>query len=176
MNYDSIVDAIFIKEGDVYAEVDQPTGRGGITLPVLQAFTEAMTGDILHRLTRLDLQSLTHAQAREVIEWFLHKLSGEMGLEHITYEPLQLQLLDFGYNSGGPRAIRWLQRVLNIPRTGKMDANTLAVLGKVSLWLTHHALIGARLQMIHRWADAPENQKYEDGLVTRALSFSSLQV
>lgn len=176
MNLKLIVDAIFIKEGDVYADVDQPTGRGGITLPVLQQFTEAKTGDTLHRMTKLDLQSLTHDQAREVVEWFLLKLSMEMGLEKISYEPLQLQLLDFGYNSGGPRALRWLQRVLNSPRTGQMDATTLTVLGKVNAWLVHHALVGARLQMIHRWADAPEHQRFEEGLVTRALSFSLLQV
>jgi len=89
---------------------------------------------------------------------------------------LRLQLLDFGYNSGPARAIRWLQRVLNVPRSGQMDATTLTVLGRVNAWLVHHALIGARLQMIHRWADAPENQKYEVGLETRALSFSQLPV
>lgn len=173
---EQLIDDIFVLEGDVYAVVDQPTGRGGITLPVLTLFMRARAGDPQLEVTPLHLMNLTHDEAREVVGWQLDRLSAEMGLEKLSYEPLKLQLLDFGYNSGGPRAIRWLQRVLNTMVTGRMDANTLAVLGQCSPWLVHHALIGARLQMIDSWADAPENKQYEEGLENRALIFSMIKL
>lgn len=179
MNLTPIVEDIFKREGDLYAEpprIDQPTGRGGITLPVLQAFMRAKTGVSTLIAIVDDLRNLTHDQAREVVQWNLEQVAATMGLEKLNYHPLKLQLLDFGYNSGEARAIRWLQRVLHTAVTGKMDANTLAVLGQCSPWLVHHALIAARLQMIDRWGDAPEHKKYEEGLENRALSFSQLTV
>lgn len=172
-----VIDDIFIREGDAYAQpprVDQPTGRGGITLAAFQHFCDAMQPG--RRVTKLDLQALSHEDARGIIGWFLTELHREMGLDVILYDPLRVQLLDWGYNSGGPLALRWLQRVLDVPRTGIMDVATARQLTAHSLRLVHQALIAARLQMIDSWSDAPANKQYEEGLENRALSFSLLQV
>lgn len=174
---DQMIDDVFVKEGDRYAEppaIDQPTGRGGITLAAYQRFADAMQQG--RRVTTLDLQGLSHKDARGIIQWLLEQLSQEMGLSDITFEPLRLQLLDFGYNSGGSRAIRWLQRVLNVPPTGKLDRGTVFLVEEKSGWLIHHALIAARLQMIDSFTDASNQKKWEEGLENRALSFSLLQV
>ena len=174
----SLIDDIFIKEGDVYAEpprIDQPTGRGGITLRTYQRFCDAMQPS--RRVTALGLQGLTHEEARAIIQWLLEALSQEMGLSAVTFEPLRLQLLDFGYNSGGALALRWLQRVLRVQRTGVIDASTGIAL-KCDQWLVHQALIAARLQMIDlaTGQGGSVDAKFEEGLENRALTFSLLQV
>lgn len=176
-SFNDIIDDVFIKEGDVYSEPplnDQPTGRGGITLKAYQRFCDAMQPN--RHVTKLDLQALAHEEARAVVRWLLNELHREMGLGAVTFDPLRLQLLDFGYNSGGERAIRWLQRVIHVPRTGLMDIATVRQIGGMEQYLIHQALIAARLQMIDSWTDAPANKKYEEGLENRALSFSLLKV
>ena len=175
--YTSLVDDVFEKEGDVYAEpptIDQPTGRGGITLAVYQQFCDVMQPG--RRVTKLDLRTLTHVEARAIVMWYLTRLEKEIGLPVIAFQPLRLQMLDFAYNSSGPRAVRWLQRCLRCPVTGFVDPRTTQALGQQDNWLVHQALIAARLQMIDSWTDAPANQKYEEGLENRALTFSLLQI
>jgi len=178
---DSIIDDVFIKEGDIYSEPpknDQPTARGGITLPALQRFYSAM--ELPRRATILDLKGLTHEEARAIVRWLLEQISQEMGLDAIPYQPLRLFMLDFGYNSGGALAIRWLQRVLGVTRTGNMDLLTRSLLSmpaEAKQWrYMHLACLYARLEMVDRWTDAPPNKKYEEGLENRIHTFSLLRV
>jgi lysozyme family protein len=172
----SIIADIFIKEGDVYEEppkIDQPTGRGGITLATLKSYALLNGRSAVNLET---LKNLTRPEAEAVISWKLSRLMVEMNLHVVSFEPLRLQLLDFGYNSGGPLAIRWLQRVLNVPRDGKIGPVTAEALRHENSRLVHQALIAARLQMIDSWTDAPANKKWEEGLENRALSFSLLPI
>lgn len=164
--FDQLVQDIFVREGDVYAEpptIDQPTGRGGITLPTYQRYCNAVEPGRI--VTVVDLKALTHEQARVIVQWVLEGLATEMGLEHVPFDPLRVQLLDFGYNSGGSRALRWLQRVISCPVSGHMDPVTITTLAQCNGRLVHQALIAARLQMI-------QGMKYEEGLENRILSFS----
>lgn len=168
MTIDTLIDGIFIREGDSYAEppkIDQPTGRGGITLPTLQSFCHAMQPGRV--VTTADLQALSHEEARAIISWLLGELNREMGLGAVSYEPLKLHLLDFGYNSGGERALRWLQRVLNVAVTGTMDLGTVMAVQRENPFLVHHALLFARMRMVH-------GMTFEEGLENRILSFSRL--
>lgn len=99
--------------------------------------------------------------------------------EHVPFEPLRVQLIDFGVTSGPPRAIRWLQRVLQMPKhlyTGTLDERTLSVLREyaddVLLPLVNDALVAARLYMLDTLTDSrPGYKKYEEGLESRALTF-----
>ena len=186
--FENIVDDVFVKEGDKYSAPpanDQPTARGGITLQTLIDFYKVQWPNA-PTPTIEDLQRLTHEEARVIVEWKLYQLAAEMRLNTIFKEsdnPLYLLLLDFGYNSGGPRAIRWFQRCLEVPASGEMDIVTVSTLmdlrkrvgGSIDR-LLHQALIAARLQMVDMWADAPENRKFEEGLENRVLSFSLLKV
>lgn len=172
-----LVKSVFLKEGDIYSEPpknDQPTGRGGITLGALQRYRTAH--EEVKKATVADLKALTRPKAEAVVQWLLESLGEELQLEEIVFEDLRMQVLDFAYNSGGPLALRWLQRVLRVPRTGRMDDMTIEALGVHDQWLVHHALIAARLQMIDMWTDAPENKKFEEGLENRVHSFSLLQI
>jgi lysozyme family protein len=169
-----LIDDVFLREGDVYSEPprnDQPTGRGGITLTVLQECCGPQA-------SLQDLRTLTHQAARDVVRWKLRQIAKVHGLNVITFEPLRLQLVDYAYNSGPGLALRWLQRVLRVQRTSRMDAATIASLQRSDLWLVHHALIAARLQMIDLATDpgGKVDHTFEEGLENRALTFSLLAV
>jgi lysozyme family protein len=171
-----LVDDVFRKEGDTYGDettvppIDQPTGRGGITLEALTAYRG-------WPCTVEDLKALSHAEARDVVRWLLLRLLNEARLSEIPFEPLRVQMVDFAYNSGPALAYRWLQRVLRVPRTGRLDDATISALYGSSLWLVHQALIAARLQMIDRaTVGGAIDKKYEEGLENRALTFSLLDV
>lgn len=173
MTEEQLIDDVFVKEGDEYAEpprIDQPTGRGGITLQTLKACR-------MLPCTVEDLKTLTHQEAREVVRWVLRSLAARTGLSKIEYDPLRFQLLDFAYNSGEGLAIRWLQRVLRVPRTSKMDLLTVRRINEMDPFLVHQAVIAARLQMIDLSTDGTSiDKKYEEGLESRALTFSLLEV
>lgn len=178
IDLERLIDDVFVKEGDAYAEppkIDQPTARGGITLAVLRECCGP-------QMTIADLRRLTHEDARGVVRWQLEQLAHRVGLDRIPYEPLRLQMIDYAYNSGPGLAIRWLQRVVGVPRTGVMDPTTVAAvrypdLTRVPL-LIHQALLAARLQMIDRATDpgGKVDHRYEEGLESRALTFSLLEV
>lgn len=182
MTEDDVIADVFVREGDEYGDettprpIDQPTGRGGITLPTLQAYFDAVEPP--RRGTVLDLKTLTRTQAETVVRWTLARTSHQNGFDLIAFEPLKLQMIDFAYNSGEGLAMRWLQRVLRVPRTSRMDAPTVAALGRSDPWLVHQALIGARLQMIDMATDpgGKIDKKYEEGLEKRAHKFSLLDV
>jgi len=173
MTIDQILDDLGRREGLTYAappQIDQPTGPYGITLSVLAAYREA-------EVTVTDLQQLTAPEAREVARWHLQQLAQRHGLDQIADPSLYVQLLDFCYNSGAGLAVRWLQRTLRVPRTSVLDLATVAAANAADPFLLNQALIAARLQMIDRATDAGAiDRKYEEGLESRALQFSQLEV
>lgn len=177
MDMDQLIDDVFQKEGRTYGDqqtrppIDQPTAPGGIILPTLSAY-------LGRPATLAELQALTAITARPIVRWVLASLAAAAGLQGITFEPLRLQLMDFAYNSGPALAIRWLQRVLRVPRDGVFGPVTAAALARSDPWLVHQALIAARLQMIDRATDpgGKVDHKYEEGLESRALTFSLLDV
>lgn len=186
MTRDQFLDLVFVREGDTYGDtqtqppIDQPTGRGGITLPTLRRYITANPGSALTP-TVGQLQTLTHAEARKIVAWTFDELAHHTGLAAIAFEPLRLQMLDWGYNSGAALAIRWLQRVLGVPRTGVMDPATVTAVNAPDdrryFVLLHQAVIAARLEMVDRWTDGSAKDKpFEEGVESRAVSFSLLEV
>jgi len=167
-----LVEEIFAREGRVYAEppaIDQPTGPGGITLPTLQAYQPGSTLE--------DLKRLTVEGATAVILWTLDQLAERHGLALIQDDHVRLQMIDFAYNSGPDLAIRWLQRVVQAPRTSRMDVTTTYATNSSDPWLLHHALIVARLQMIDLATDrGTVSKRFEEGLENRVLRFSRLEI
>lgn len=174
MTIEQVIDDVFRKEGDRYAEppeIDQPTGAGGIILPTLSEY-------LGRPATLAELKALAVDTARPIVRWKLSQLANRAGLDRITFEPLRLQAIDMAYNSGEGLAIRWLQRVLRVARSSKMDAPTIAALTNADQWLVNQALIGARLQMIDMSTNpgGSVDKKFEEGLENRALTFSLLEV
>jgi lysozyme family protein len=176
MTEDELIDDVFTKEGRTYGDqhtrppIDQPTAPGGIILATLSEY-------LGRPATLAELRALTPDTARPIVQWKLRTLAAVQGFDRITFEPLQLQMIDFGYNSPPALAIRWLQRVLRVPRTGRMDETTIAALAISDGFLVNQALIAARLQMIDLWTDAAAQRKaWEEGLESRGLSFSLLVI
>ena len=176
MTESELVDAVFDKEGRVYGDehttppIDQPTAAGGITLPVLAEF-------LGRSASVAELKALTVETATPVVQWRLRQISRRNGFDVIAFEPLRLQMIDLSYNSGESLAIRWLQRVLRVPRTSKMDVPTRDALASNDGFMTNQALVGARLQMIHRAVDSGTiDKRFERGLENRALMFSLLEI
>jgi lysozyme family protein len=181
MTEDTLVASIFLKEGDTYGDqttiprIDQPTGRGGITLATLRACKGPS-------MAIANLKAMTHDEAAVVVLWKLQQLAKDAKIDLIPSVPLRLQMMDFAYNSGEALAIRWLQRVLRVPRSSVIDLPTLAAVINADGWLVNQALIGARLEMIEDATAAAArgqpgiDKRYEAGLETRALTFSLLEV
>jgi len=181
MTEDQLVADVFVKEGDRYGDrttrppIDQPTARGGITLPVLRDYIAATRSPLAGTLATL--KALTRPQAEDIVRWHLRKMAADNRFDQIGFEPLRLQMIDFAYNSGAALAIRWLQRVLRVPRTGTMDQTTFVALFASDAWLVNQALVAARLEMVDRWTDGNAQAKaWEEGVESRGLSFSLLEV
>ena len=178
MTEDQLIDDVFHKEGRKYGDkntvppIDQPTAAGGIVLDTLQDYVQA-TGAPLE-VSVATLKNLTSETARPIVQWKLQQVAKRYQIDKIEYEPLRLQMIDFAYNSGS-FAVRWLQRVVRVTPDGVMGQKTLTIVNGSDGWLVHHALIGARLQMMDMWTDADQRRKvWEEGLENRALTFSML--
>jgi hypothetical protein len=160
--------------------VDPPTNHG-ITLATLCRY-HALLGATAEEVAAIDtdtLRALTTDDARLIYAYMFIALPGFIEA-NIPFEPLRVQLIDFGVNSGPERAIRWLQRVLGLQATGMLNRQTLQALqlqgwsamGRPYLALVHDALVGARAYMINQAVAAGTIRKADQqGLVNRALSF-----
>jgi lysozyme family protein len=171
---DQLVEDTFDKEGREYGDehtnppIDQPTAPGGIILATLSEY-------LGRPATLAELRALTVETSRPIVRWKLRQIALAHGFMGIGYEPLRMQMIDWSYNSGPGIAIRWLQRILRVDADGRMGPATNAALDGADPWLVHHALIGARFQMIDMWTDAVKKRKqWEEGLENRVLSFSML--
>lgn len=97
----------------------------------------------------------------------------------IPYEPLRIQLIDFGVNSGPATAIKWLQRELKlvypqITVDGQLGPQMQTLLHQSLGWLpiVNDALVGCRSYLVDRLTDQRAGYKtYEEGLENRALDF-----
>lgn len=175
ISWDRLVEDTFTREGRTYGDqtthppIDQPTAPGGIIL-------ETLTEYLGRPATLAELRALTVDTARPILRWRLERDARVYGFDAIAYEPLRVQMLDWGFNSGPGTATIWLQRVLRVEADGHFGPVTRAALARADPWLVHHALIGARFQQIDEWTDAAATRKqWEEGLENRALSFSLLR-
>lgn len=172
MTLDDLVEDIFDKEGVKYGDkttkppIDQPTGAGGITLGTMSAY-------LGRPATIGDLKALTRATAAPVVRWKLERIVIENDFADIDFEPLRLQMIDFAYNSGAQRAVRWLQRTLGMSVDGIFGPDTAAAVNRENGRLLNQAMIAARLQMIDEWTDKDQQAKlWEEGVESRGLKFS----
>lgn len=184
MTDDEILDGLLHREGGFRAEVTRPDGsidpdtNFGITAPVLGEWL-----GLGRWATTEEVKSLKKEMARTIFRK-KYVIAPGFTAENIPFEPLRVQLIDFGVNSGPERAIRWLQRVLRIATTGRLDTLTISVLreyggtdmldgnNESALALVNDALVAARLYMIDRAVDTGRMRKAdEEGVESRALEF-----
>lgn len=167
MTIDDLIAATFDREGRSYAappDIDQPTAAGGITLPVLEQF-------LGRPATISDLKALTVATATPIVRWQIDQAMTRYRFHRIVFEPLRVQLFDFGYNSGYERAIKWLQRMAGVPEAavdGVLGDHTLLALDRWPPVLINNALAAERAYLAMNGAVAA---KYAAGVARRALDF-----
>lgn len=192
MTETDIIDALLAREGGWRDQVTRPNGsidpptNMGITLPTLRAWL-LRTGHTAStdNVGEDDLRHL-RPETAALIYQEMYIIDPGFTPANIPFEPLRVQLIDFGVNSGPERAVRWLQRVLGFGRAsvdGKLGPNTISAL---RCWgslvepemLEHHyrlvndALVAARSYMIDQAVDQGAMRKQdEEGVESRALSF-----
>lgn len=124
--------------------------------------------------TRAEVRAITRDQA---VDFYKIRYILNSPFQIVAYEPLRVALIDFGINSSNERAIRWLQRTLNVPVTSAMDDLTLKALNLYPGWLVNRGLAAARLYMIDSFTDSHlEEKPFEEGLESRALSFAEFSI
>lgn len=166
-----LIDDIFNREGRTYAEqpkTDQPTGSGGIIAATLADYL----GVDVKTITREQLKALTVKTSTPIIQWKLNKLAVDAQFDLIQFTPLRLQMIDFAYNSGTERAVRWLQRVVGIPEsqvTGKFNPQTWIAMSKMSPVIMNNALAASRARAALQ--GGVKDVKLRNGVALRAISF-----
>lgn len=185
MTEHDILDELLVREGGwrdaqprENAPPDPPTNLG-ITLPILQAYyRKQLSVPLTTPVTVEDLKKLSPVLARAIYTEMFVNAPG-FTPANIPYEPLRVQLIDFGVNSGPERAVRWLQRVLRMPADlidGELGPITQSYLRsyavREALPLVNDALVAARSYMIDQAVDQGMMRKAdEEGVESRALSF-----
>ena len=183
MTDDEILSDVLRAEGGFRAAVTRPDGSvdpatmRGITEPRARAWFKHD-----RPMTDRELQVLVSADVARAIYRQTYIDAPGFTAEHIPYEPLRKQLIDFGINSGTARAVRWLQRVLGTVDDGVLGPETIRVLHwwhrqladarRPGLAVVNDALVAARSYMIDQSVDGGRMRKAdEEGVESRALSF-----
>ena len=182
MTSNEIVDGILQREGGWRPRTQRPDNTWdeatnfGITLTTYRKWEDNPS------LSESDLRGIDRALARTIYVWeYMDQPGFTEG--NIPYEPLRVQLIDFGVTSGPARAVRWLQRVLGLPVTGVMDPITRDAMyeerenyqdeKRPQLAIINDALVTARCEMIREALAAGHIAKSDElGLLRRAISFT----
>lgn len=166
MTESDLITGILQREGGY---VDNAADHGGATNFGITANAWGWERRLNRAATRAEVKAITEAQARD---FYQRKYVDQSPFKRVAFEPLRIQLIDFGLNSGNDRAARWLQRAIGVTATGVMDQITIDALNAYPPRLVNNALVAARLKMIDDWTDGEQSQKqFEEGVESRALSF-----
>lgn len=183
MTSDAIIDGILQREGgwrDAKERPDHtidPPTHFGITLTTLDQWWREQ-GLTAHP-TEQDLRQIDQADAAAIYVWLYMDQPG-FTMGNIPFEPLRVQMIDFGVNSSPARAVRWLQRTLGYTGaqiTGNIDEQTIYSLKTLDgTWyagLLNDALVAARCEMIREAIAAGKIDRSDElGLLRRAISFT----
>lgn len=94
------------------------------------------------------------------------------GFDKITNPALQVQLIDFGVNSGPAVAIKKLQEVAGVDVDGVLGPETLAAVGNLAARDVNNQLLVSRVKMIGKIVvKNPTQLKFLNGWLNRALEF-----
>jgi len=149
--------------------VNHPSDRGGPTNFGITAATWGVEQRLGRDATASEVKAITRDQA---LDYYKRRHIDQSPFRFVAFEPLRVQLIDFGINSGTARATRWLQRAIGVPTTGDMDDVTRSALNAYPGRLVNNALVAARLKMVDDWTDGDQGQKvFEEGVESRALTF-----
>lgn len=172
MTIDELIDGVIQREGGF---VDNAADRGGATnMGITQKTLAAWVG---HSVTVDDVRNLTPDTARQIYRHVFYDAPRFAGL------PIEIQpvVFDTAVNSGPPRAMRFVQSVINQagfgpvsedgemgPQTGDAAAKAQAAMGPFFC----NAIVDERLEFYNRLVQAdPSQGRFLRGWQARAVSF-----
>lgn len=152
----NVIDRILLTEGGY---VNDPDDRGG----------ETKFGVSKRHHPDIDIKNLTREKARDIL---VNEYIVAPGFDTLTPGVLRDQLIDYGYHSGPPQAIRSLQQILGVEVDGKLGPGTRAALLKGDALKLNTALVKKRVEFLSDIIiRRPANLKFLRGWMKRALSF-----
>lgn len=122
MTADEIIDDILRREGG-YS--DRLADRGGPTCFGITATTLGAWRKLGRHATRAEVKALTTEEARAI---YHAQYITSPRFDRVTDVELRGLLVDFGVHSGQARAVKALQRAVDVPIDGVLGTNTLAAL------------------------------------------------
>lgn len=102
MTVEDVITGILDREGGY---VDHKDDRGGPTKFGITAATLGIWRHLGRQASRSEVQSVQEPEARAI---YYKRYVMDPGFDHLGFEPLVAQMVDFGVNSGPARAVRWL--------------------------------------------------------------------
>lgn len=175
MTETEIFDGLLAREGGLRDAVKRPDGSvDPLTYRGVTVNTLGLWRQLGRPATRAELLGMTDAETRAIYR-VLYIDGPGFTPTLVPYEPLRLQLVDFGVTSGPERAVRWLQRLLRLPVTSRLDPVTVEWLRSHAgyLWLVNEGLAAVRAYMVTASVDdGTIRREDERGLLRRAASLT----
>lgn len=166
MTTDAILDEILRREGG-YA--DRAEDRGGPTNYGITAATLGQWRKLGRPATRAEVKALTLADAREI---YTQQYVISPRFDRIPDHDLRALLVDFGVHSGPARAVKALQRALNVPADGVIGPQTLRALGRADKREVCRAVLRERGELIATILQRDPSQRvFAAGWVRRLMEF-----
>lgn len=159
MTNDQIIDGILAREGGF---VNDTLDKGGATFAGVS------------RAAHPELWVNGPPTLAQVRALYLNKYIVGPGFDQIpaSHEPIKVQLVDYGVNSGPTVAIMSLQRVLGVVQDGKLGPKTLDTLINSDGRNVNNRLVKERVLMFARICKkAPSQVRFLLGWLNRAFEF-----
>lgn len=167
MTAEQLIDGILHREGGF---TNNAADKGGATNFGITAQALGLWRRLGRTASVVEVRALTEADARL---FYRQRYLDQSPFKAVSYEPLRVQLIDFGINSGNARAARWLQRAMGWKvASDYLTPDMLARINASPGVLVNNALVAARLRMVDDVTDGEASQKqFEEGWENRALAF-----
>ena len=153
------IDDVIKREGGSKATNDSADGGGRTQYGISERSNPEAWAD----------NKVSEAEAREIYE---RKYIKYPGFDKVADPHLQIQLIDYGVNSGPGVAIIKLQQILSVEVDGVLGPQTLAALLAASSREVNNQLVAARVRMIGKIVSKNISQvRFINNWLDRALQF-----
>lgn len=167
---EKLIEAVMAREGGF---VNNPADKGGATNFGVTAATLGQYRGYSVPADTIEVKALTYAEAKAIL---LQEYVAFPGLENKS-EALQELLVDFAIHSGKTRAIKYLQRCLNVKVDGIIGAETKAAVIAIQPEKIYPRLLAARARFIGSILQKdPSQTVFAAGWIYRIAEFIEKEV
>jgi len=163
---DEILDEVLRREGGY---VDHPADRGGPTNRGITAATLGAWRTMGRPATREEVQALTMHEARVI---YTQQYVTAPRFDRIPDLRLRALLVDFGVHSGPTRAVRALQRAVDVPADGVIGPMTLRALALADGSAVYRSVLQERGELLAALLQRDASQReFAAGWIRRLMEF-----